>query len=163
MKLKFYHVIALFMGLSMQHLAFAVENNDPSSLFIAAIQPTVADSATVLTPEPMKKNWLQKILERKIEKKLKKAEKRESKGKQSKLGLASVLLAIGGVLFMLIPVPVIAVLGLLMLPIGLGLGIAGIKKDENNTLAIIGTIVTSLMLVLILLAVILVILAFSNF
>ncbi|HMQ46440.1 MAG TPA: hypothetical protein PKA00_02510 [Saprospiraceae bacterium] len=125
--------------------AFAVERHSHFSPLIAAIQPTTSDSAAVLTPEPMKKSWLQKTLERKMEKKLEKAVEHGQEGKKkSKYGLISMLLIIGAAVPFFLPYMSLGVLPILVF--SLIFGIKGIKLDEDKVMAYIGTIVSGLII-----------------
>ena len=65
----------------------------------------------------------------------------------NKRGLLSVVFAVAGLLFLFIP-GWVGYLGILLSAVGLYFGIKGMQKDEDTLLALIGTIVGALVLLL---------------
>ena len=72
----------------------------------------------------------------------------------NKRGRLSLILTVGGFLLLFVPVAGIATLGFLASLVGFGFGLSGIRKDEDNTMAIVGTIVGGTVILLTLIAII---------
>lgn len=124
------------------------------------------DFGTLQESKSIKINWIQKWIFKAAQKKL---AKKVAQGKidstkslfeihavknDNKRGLLSLLFAGGGILFLFL-----GPLAYLSLPLGIAgliLGIIGVKRDKNDTMAIIGMVFGSLVILLFLLAIVLV-------
>ena len=72
----------------------------------------------------------------------------------NRTGRLSLIFASAGLVLMFLSVPVLGIIGLGSSVAGLVLGLLGLKRDEDQTMALLGTIISSLALVLFLILVV---------
>ena len=110
------------------------------------------------SPNNKRLNWVERIAIKSFQKKLAKKIGKEKldpsvsvrevvEGSGNRLGLLSIVFAVAGVLFLFIP-SWVGYLGLLLSGIGIYFGLRGLQKDEDTLLALLGTIIGALVLLL---------------
>lgn len=155
--------IFLASGLGLEVAAINSSSSSPTVMDVTAISPTMTvndflavDIKGYRTAEGKKMKWTQRLALNMTQKNL---EKKVKRGKidgeaslstavpaagSTKFGLLSVIFSVAGL--------VVPYFGLAMIVAGLVLGIIGIRRDADPTLAIIGTVISGLFLLLILIA-----------
>jgi len=166
----------LAVGMSQKSLS------DPASqtALLEKFSDVSASEFAALTPKEISKktskkmSWgeriLMKIVQKRIKKQLAKGIQPSSAegeaGGASKMGTVSIILALGGVGLAVLALPLdsisLVLLGAICVIMGLVFGIIGLKKDEKRAAAVIGTILSGVLLVSGITLFVLVIIELSN-
>lgn len=103
-----------------------------------------------------KTKWSQRLAFKMIQKKMARKVRKGKLDKKAKFasvanpanrrGRLSLILSCGG--FLLLFIPFLGIIGLLAAIVGFAIGLSGIKKDEDNTMAIVGTTVGGVVLLI---------------
>ncbi len=170
--MKTFKLISLVFFLTCAFSSFAVTPNHAinpaiapnlSSIGEMTIEDFLAvDIKKLQQKSGQKMKWSNRLAFKMIQKKMARKVRKGKLDKTAKFssvanpanrrGRLSLILSCGG--FILLFIPVVGIIGLLAALVGFGIGLSGLKKDEDNTMAIVGTVVGGVVLLLFLVALI---------
>lgn len=161
---SFFLIVLLFFSMVFANTIMAVTihpltTNTTVNLYAMPVGDfIVVDLKSYNSADNERLNWVQRVAIKSFQKNL---AKKIGKGKMdpsvsvrevvegsgNRLGLLSIVFAVAGVLFLFIP-GWVGYLGLLLSGIGIYFGLRGLQKDEDTLLALLGTIIGALVLLL---------------